>query len=176
MDNKFVKMLLDDVRKEQEIQGGWSYISTDCTDTVPFSSFLARVAVGELKDETFDFEELSTHATRLYALFLTVDKLGGAVNKAVIRLILQIEKFIALKTQEKGVSLVQSMLGHMIMQFLGNTLTAKPIDAQTKKTVVFDEGDKGKDYSDKYFSFAHNSKRYTVKTDTFDLSDILGQL
>ena len=175
MENTYVANLLSDNRKQHRDDFA-NCTSTDYTDTLPFSWFLTKTFARELKDETFDFTELSAHAANLYALFLTIDKLGGAVNKDVVKLILQIEEFNAQKTTEKGISLVQSMLGLMVTQFLGNTLTSKPTDTQTRKKVVFDKDDEGKDYSDKYFSFAHNGKRYVVKTDTFDLSDILSQL
>lgn len=176
MYNRYVENLLNDARKKQE-GDLLNCTSTEYTDTQPFSLFLTNVVLGsELKDETFDFKAFSTLTANLYALFLAIDKLGGSVNKNTVELILQINEFTAQKTNEKGISLVQSMLRLMVKQFLGNTLTSKPIDAQTRKTVVFDKDDKDKDYSDKYFSFVHNGKRYVVKTNTFDLSDILSEL
>ena len=173
MENTYVQSLVNDCRKERGLS---NYSSTDYTDTLPFSWFLLRTSNGEMTDETFDFSELSNHASNLYRLFVTVDKLGGIVNKDIVKLILQIDKFTALQTEAEGVSLVQSMLKLMIKQFLGNTLTSKPTDWQTHKAIVFDAEDEDKAYSDKYFSFGHKGKRYIVKTDTFDLSDILAQL
>ena len=175
MNNRYVENLLSDARKTQA-GNLLNCTSTECTDTLPFSCFLTTVIGSELKDETFDFKAFSALTANLYALFLTIDKLGGSVNKNTVELILQIKEFTAQKTNEKGISLVQSMLRLMVKQFLGNTLTSKPTDTQTRKTVVFDKDDKGKDYSDKYFSFVHNGKRYVVKTNTFDLSDILSEL
>ena len=150
--------------------------SEDYTDTYPLHVFMIKATCGELKDETFDFGKLSQLTVNLYRLFVTIDKLGGSVNKKVVELILQIEKFNSLKVNEKGISLVQSMLKLMVQQFLGNTLTSKPSDPQTHKTIVFDKADKGKDYSDRYFAFVHKRQRFIVKTDTFDLTEILKQL
>ena len=173
MENTYVQSLVNDCRIQRNLSG---YSTTDYTDTLPLSYFLFRIPKDKLTDETFDFTELSNHASNLYRLFVTIDKLGGMVNKEVVNLILQIEAFAAQQTEAKGISLVQSMLKLMTTQFLGNALTSKPTDWQTQKVLVFDEEDRGKEYSDKYFSFGHKGKRYIVKTDTFDLTDILAQL
>ena len=173
MENTYVQSLVHDCRKEL---ASFTYSSTDYTDTLPFRGFLVRVTNGKLTDETFDFAELSNHIANLYRLFVTIDKLGGLVNKDVVQLILEIEMFVARQTDAKGISLVQSMLKLMIKLFLANTLTSKPRDLQTQEVIVFDAEDQGKEYSDKYFAFGHNGKRYIVKTDTFDMTDILAQL
>lgn len=173
MNNTYVKNLIADSRKKID---DFTFTNSDYIDTLPFSSFLLKVDLSALRDENFNFEEVSDLCANLYRLFLTIDKLGGLVNKDVVKLIVQLKKFTSRETSEKGISLVQSMLDYMITKFLDNTLTAKPADPETNKTIVFDKDDEGKEYTDKYFSFGHNGKRYIVKTDSFDLSDILKQL
>lgn len=174
MQNSYIKKLVAESRIETDFL---NYTNTDYTDTLPMSTFLQRCSFdGVINDEDFNFDEFSGLCVNLYRLFLTIEKLGGVYSKEVVRLIIDIDRFTSIKTNANRISLVQNMLKLMITQLLGNTLTSKPKDLDTNKIVVYDKEDKGKDYSDKYFSFSYNGKRYTVKTDTFDLSDIFQEL
>lgn len=173
MENRFVEALLEDSRKGD---GFLRHSDFDCLDVLALDEYFARIFRGELKDEMFDFTEFSKIATKVYRLLLTIDKLGGAMSKDVVRLVIMMVKFAHIKTSEKGISLTQCVIASMVHDFLNNELTGKPIDMVTMKHMVFDREDQDKKYSDKYFSFFYEFERYTVKTNTFDLSDILSQL
>jgi len=173
MGNRYVQAILAESRKNDFLFG-----DTDCDylDVVSLLGYLTKLLVIDLTDESFNFDEFSQMTAKIYRLFLTLDKLDCGVNKEIIKLILRLSDFASKKTSEKRICLIQSLLNRMVTAFLGDCLTSKPRDAETLKPIVFDADDAGKEYSDKYFSFVHDGRRYTVKTDTFDLSSILSEL
>lgn len=173
MGNKYVQAIFAESRRGDNIL---ECSDCDYLDVVALSAYVTKLNAIKLKDESFNFDEFSKMTAKIYRLFLTLDKLDCGVNKGIVKLILNLSDFTSKKTSEKKICLIQSLLKRMVIAFLGDCLTSKPRDAETLKPITFDKADKEKEYSVEYFSFVHLDKRYTVKTDTFDLSSILSEL